>query len=428
MKKNTFHFDTSSLTKAELREVLEKGILQSFNSLVITDVTPSPRGPLIVYANDAFFAQTGYRPEELLGQSPKILQGPLTDQAVIREIRYCLKHDRPFHGSAINYRKDGTPYYVEWNISPIKNRAGIVTHYLSIQHDITPKQAMQYPEKLLSSALNAADEAILLTDLNFKIVFANRAFEKMSGFNLPELLGATSEIIESKLQNSSLQETLEKKMALGEAFHGVFENRKKNGSKFFTQQSISPVQDDSGDVSHFVFVSKDITESIQEKTIIQQALITDPLTGVLNRRGGEIELNYSYKLFVEKKQKFCIIFADIDYFKKVNDMYGHDIGDIVIKSVANEMQSMVRESDRVVRWGGEEFLIIVNNCILEPAEKLAERIRIGVENLNIQNKLNVTISMGIAEIEAEMDIVFLTKIADEKLYHAKAGGRNRIIS
>jgi len=117
------HDETWLVRSGLLRSALE----QSFNSVLITDAQPGPMGPRIVYANPAFCEMTGYSEAELLGQTPRILQGALTSPEVLQTLRECLQADRFFRGSTINYRKDGRPYTVEWNISPVKDEAGVTT-------------------------------------------------------------------------------------------------------------------------------------------------------------------------------------------------------------------------------------------------------------------------------------------------------------
>ncbi len=124
-----------------LREValLELAVRQSFNAVLITDADFDHDGPLIQFCNPAFCELTGYTRAELMGQSPRILQGPETDRTLIAELKQCLLDGRQFHGSTVNYRKDGQPYRVEWNISPVHGPHGHITHYISTQQNITAR-------------------------------------------------------------------------------------------------------------------------------------------------------------------------------------------------------------------------------------------------------------------------------------------------
>lgn len=118
-----------------LKTLLERFFETSFNAIVITTAADGYR---IVYANPQFLAMTGYPLAELIGQTPKMLQGEKTSPQIIARLKASLAQGVPFHGATINYRKNGQPYPVEWNISPIRNEHGMVTHYISIQKDLSP--------------------------------------------------------------------------------------------------------------------------------------------------------------------------------------------------------------------------------------------------------------------------------------------------
>ena len=107
---------------------------ESFNSIVISKVGP---GYPIIYVNSAFCELTGYGPHEVMGKSPSILQGPDTDPAVLNQLNQDLSEGRLFYGKAINYRKDGSPFMMEWKIAPIRNEKDEITHYLAIQREST---------------------------------------------------------------------------------------------------------------------------------------------------------------------------------------------------------------------------------------------------------------------------------------------------
>jgi len=131
-------------------DVLQAALDQAYNAVIVTEAQLDPPGPRIVYANPAFARQTGYPIEELIGQTPRILQGPDTDPVMLQELRRRLDQDLTFEGRTVNYRKDGQPYHVEWNISPVRNPAGETRYYLSVQHDVS--DFIQAQSKLLKRA------------------------------------------------------------------------------------------------------------------------------------------------------------------------------------------------------------------------------------------------------------------------------------
>jgi len=117
-----------------MKRMFQNAIEHSFHGIMITKAEP---GYPIVYVNDAFSQMTGYSPEEIIGKSPAILQGPKTDGAVLDRLSQALFEGRLFHGEAINYRKDGTEFFMEWKIVPIKNDKEVTSHYLALQRDVT---------------------------------------------------------------------------------------------------------------------------------------------------------------------------------------------------------------------------------------------------------------------------------------------------
>ena len=157
----------------------------------------------------------------------------------------------------------------------------------------------------------------------------------------------------------------------------------------------------------------------------------DPLTRLLNRRGLEDAMHISLAHASRRGLSTSAIMVDIDHFKKVNDSFGHDTGDQVIRAVATLIQRMSRASDVVARTGGEEFLLVLPDTSLEAARVLAERIRgaVGDHPLLIdQQRIAITVSLGVASAEGNVDLDELAQEADRAMYMAKRGGRNRVAS
>jgi diguanylate cyclase (GGDEF)-like protein len=157
----------------------------------------------------------------------------------------------------------------------------------------------------------------------------------------------------------------------------------------------------------------------------------DPLTRLLNRRGLADALQISMAHASRHRLPTSAILVDIDHFKQVNDSFGHDVGDHVIRQVAEMISHMCRASDVVARTGGEEFLLVLPDTTLDSARILAERIRENVAEspLSVDSQqINVTISLGVSCISGEIDLDELSREADQALYLAKHGGRNRVAS
>ncbi len=154
---------------------------------------------------------------------------------------------------------------------------------------------------------------------------------------------------------------------------------------------------------------------------------TDELTGLLNRRGMAERIDAELARSVRDNQEMSVVICDVDFFKKINDRYGHDVGDEVLVRLADRLKETVRGSDSVGRWGGEEFIVLLPNTCIEQAFVLIDRIRqlIAEEAFQFgQRSLEVSISCGLASTKFSTEYAGLLKAADISLYEAKAGGRN----
>jgi len=162
---------------------------------------------------------------------------------------------------------------------------------------------------------------------------------------------------------------------------------------------------------------------------LQQQAITDSLTGMVNHDYIFEKLGELLGQHKTQNQPLCVIMADIDFFKKVNDSHGHQAGDFVLVDVAQRIKTSLRDMDIVGRYGGEEFMLILQNSPQETAIRIAERIRLKIADhpMNLKDLiLHVTISMGVAFAKPNDDVESLVKRADDALYQAKDNGRNRV--
>jgi len=162
--------------------------------------------------------------------------------------------------------------------------------------------------------------------------------------------------------------------------------------------------------------------------VLQYATL-DALTNLNNRRQFEIRLKQEIATTKRQKNPLCAMMIDIDFFKKVNDTYGHASGDEVLRTVASIIKGELRESDIPARYGGEEFAVLLPYTHIDEAQIVGERLRKAVEAASIElDKLNinVTISMGLAELTPDLSGEELFKLADKALYEAKESGRNRV--
>ncbi|MGE8655868.1 MAG: diguanylate cyclase [Achromobacter sp.] len=407
------------------QKLFEAAFMQSWNALVITDADLSA-GCRVQFANPAFLAMTGYSLDELRGRSLRMLQGPATDQSVIAQLRACLKDGRFFEGSTTNYRKDGSDYIVRWNVSPIHDATGAVTHFVSAQEDISELARVERTNRLLARALDATSDLVMLTDARSRIIFVNKAFEDATGYPLPVIRGKTAAILKSGEHDDAFYAAMYRTLASGRDFRAKFVNRRRDGSLFHVEQTISTIFDDAGRATHHISVSKDVSQQVEREQALWRAATKDKLTGLYNRYQGEKMLRDCVVKAQAEAEPLSLIIADVDYFKRINDHFGHLAGDRVLTEIARILQGAVRSQDAVIRWGGEEFVIVLADCPIADAVELASRIRARVQAYRDGEIGSVTLSLGVAQFDPGETIEALIARADAALYDAKRAGRDRL--
>jgi diguanylate cyclase (GGDEF)-like protein/PAS domain S-box-containing protein len=303
--------------------------------------------------------------------------------------------------------------------------------------NLTVDQQLRLYAKVIENTL----QAIIITDLEGKIIYANAAFLRQTGYGLTELYGQTPRILKSGKQDNQFYHDLWATLLESGQWQGELWNRDKQGKLFFEQLSISAVKDDQGIVTYYVAISSDITTHMLEKeklvevnVVLQQLSSIDGLTSIANRRYFDENLEREWRRAIRKKTELSLIMIDIDYFKSFNDTYGHLSGDECIKTVAQVLNSSVnRPGDLAARFGGEEFIVLLPDTEPEGAMKVARTIRATVEALQVVHEgstINnyVTVSLGVATTspEPEQTPKELVFAADRALYQAKENGRNRI--
>lgn len=269
---------------------------------------------------------------------------------------------------------------------------------------------------------------IAMVDQNTELIDCNPSFFQMLGFNSKEeLLGVDRDKMTPFRQHiTKLTEELLAKLSKIDSAFMQHEFNKYDGTSLVADAIYSKVRDLKGDVIGYVINLRDNTDLYRKST-------TDALTNTYNRRHFEELARHEIAIGLRYKKSLAIILCDVDYFKNVNDTYGHPCGDIVLSEVAFSIKSIIRESDIFARIGGEEFAILLPESDGETAYNVAEKIRSTIEQKQIlccKNTISITMSFGLSLLDATGNeprcLEDLLVAADEKLYHAKKQGRNRI--
>ena len=285
--------------------------------------------------------------------------------------------------------------------------------------------------RLRLRAIEASSNGIMIIDIclpDNPIVYANPAFETITGYGCEEVLGRNARLLS---RNDGEQSGLEEiRAALREQRDGqaVLRNYRKDGSLFWNALSVAPVRDDAGEVTHFVGIINDITEQKRHQEQLEYQANHDELTDLPNRNLLS-DLIARFALHAERnRRELAVIFVDLDYFKFVNDSLGRGVGDRLLKIMAERLKGCVRASDTVARHGGDEFVVVLTDLVKsEDVGPVALKIMNALSRpiLIDGQELVIACSIGISVYPKDgEDAQTLLKNADAAMFRAKEQGRN----
>jgi len=288
--------------------------------------------------------------------------------------------------------------------------------------------ALAKSEAFLRSVFEATIEGIMVTDSVATVISVNPAFSRLTGYSEEELIGQNARILKSGRHDAAFFHAMFQTLKADKVWKGEVWSKRKDGSIFLEQLSISAICDQSDTVLQYVGLCSDVTERWDKEQLIRQMALHDGLTGLPNRTLLMERLGQLIAKSRRESRQIALMFLDLDGFKKVNDTLGHSIGDEVLKTVATRLSGLLRNSDTVARLGGDEFVVLLDNP--ENSEVIAQ---IGARVISVVNEpmhfddaeAHVGTSIGIAVFkDSACSPESLLKRADEAMYAAKAAGKN----
>ncbi len=295
---------------------------------------------------------------------------------------------------------------------------------------------------ILNQVFDAINIGIVILDREMKVKKWNRWMEINSGIDADRILDSSIYDFFPDLGTPKFTRSCKSVFSFGnfcffsQKLHKHLFKFKSSGyldADFeFMQQNcaMGPLRDEKNEIQYLFIYVQDVTEvAVYEQKLIEMNM-KDGLTGIYNRRYMESKLKEEFNRNKRYGGKFSLIMFDIDHFKAVNDNYGHQCGDFILKSVCSRVNSIIRNVDIFARYGGEEFCCMLPETPLDGAVLVAERFRAAIEKQdNKYDDLNVkvTISLGVSHIKEDVSSPeMLLKKADDALYKAKNEGRNRV--
>lgn len=293
MVKNTFR------SIVDLPDILNsidfEGVLPHLNDSIIITYLLDESGPVIVWANDVFYQLSGYESAEVIGKSPLFLQGPLTDKATLKRLRTALEKSKYCKVELLNYKKDGSIFWNELEVTPIKNELGVCSHFISIQRDITERkrleEALKESESRFRRLSDFAPIGLFTSDSQGNCTYTNERWQEIFGLNFKESIGAgwqsgihpddRANVYDNWLSNASTK--LE--------FDSIFRTLDKNNSVRFVHSKARPTLSAEGDITGYIGTVVDITEQTKKEKAIQKSSQLLQETGTMAGIGAwEVDL------------------------------------------------------------------------------------------------------------------------------------------
>jgi diguanylate cyclase (GGDEF)-like protein/PAS domain S-box-containing protein len=333
----------------------------------------------------------------------------------------------PFFEEDLREQRIGVRTWLTTKV-PLEEAAGRVTGVVTVSLDITRQKEAQKLNTLLATAIEHAGDVIEITDAESRFEYVNSAFERISGYERAEIIGRTHlSLLMSDTSEDRQHYAVQSAIANGKVWHGTLTGRRKDGSVYQQEATISPVRNAEGEITHYVAVKRDITEQLQHQARIWHLAHHDALTDLPNRVLFQDRLQQAVAHAQRSGVLVAILFIDLDNFKDVNDALGHEFGDHLLKAVTLRLRNCTRESDTIARLGGDEFAVIQTGLDRsESAAKLAEKIleHLSAPYLLEDQEVHISASIGVTICPLDQDDPLqIVKNADMAMYRAKNTGR-----
>jgi diguanylate cyclase (GGDEF)-like protein/PAS domain S-box-containing protein len=396
----------------------------------------------VLMCNESLARKIGQTPERMEGKSHvAYLDGEF--QKLVIDLHKKNVELGKLTRSDLEYFDEGSGLHRVFDVidTPVYDKKNSLLGYLTVSRDITEHRLAEKEVRVLSQALEQSPVAVYLVDLQGKIQYVNQRFEEQTGFAPEEVLGQIaeslplggSEIIKKLIPpvgncgGDSKARCSGTPLERGEKLEGEVLCTQKNGEEYWVSVHITPVLNEKdGEIECFVVIEEDITEGKKQREEIFRRAYYDNLTSLPNRASAMEILQNLMALADKNNNTVALLYIDLDDFKNVNDSLGHDVGDLLLESVAKRFPVTLRENDRVCRIGGDEFIVLLSDLNhVHEAHHIAQRINESLAESFVveQHNLQISSSIGIAFYPQDCQTAQeLFRCADAAMYLAKREG------
>lgn len=407
----------------ELRK-LSRALEQSPAAVVITDTHG-----IIEYINPKAEQVSGYNLEEVMGLRPSVFSSGDISPINYEDMWHQIIAGNAWQGTFLNRRKNGQLYWESATISAVKDLLGEITHFVAVKEDITERRSTEEQLRMNAAVFETTNEGIMITTPDARIISVNPAFSDITGYTAEEVMGKTPQILQSGKQKESFYREMWQTLEQEGCWSGEVWNKRRNGSVYPQWLSIAAVRGSDGQLEQYVAVFSDMTQRKDDEDKIRHQANFDALTSLPNRIMLKRELARILQLCDHSGHSCALLFIDLDRFKAVNDTLGHSVGDEMLQQVSLRLVSVIRETDLLTRFGGDEFVIVLQNIAdPEDAAQTAQRV-IKVLSPPFQltgRSLYIGASVGISCYPSDASSGdSMLRNADMAMYLAKDRGRNQ---
>lgn len=406
-------------------------------------ISTNKPGGEVIFATPSVKQLLGYTPEEFIGTSSYEYIHPEDIDNVKEATANAKATGDDFTRVFRVRRKDGKYIWVETSVKVIRNDDGTMKEMVCVTRDNTTRMKIEQELRVSNARLKAVFEnagtGIVLRDCDENLIDANPAYLDMVGYTKEEVEHLSDIVHEDDYEDVH---KLINDMVAGVCSSDKSEIRyvDSNDQVKYVEVTSTLIPGTEYVPASIVRVVNDITELkrkeeelIKAKSDADKLAATDFLTGVLTRRAFSERLEAEFHRAAREKAHICLVMVDVDHFKAINDVHGHQVGDLVLQKFTKCVAKVCRAYDFIGRQGGEEFIICLPDTGLEQGRKIAERMRKAVEELKVsllylREPIKLTASFGVASVIPEKGetVERLIKQADRALYDAKEAGRNKV--
>lgn len=357
------------------------------------------------------------------------LRNKIGDTAIAEVTRSLLNSLNDEHSTSSIKRKHQSPFLsdsssitIRWSI-----HKGSDNNYLLQADDISQEERNHQKLDIAQQIINNTPIGVMVVNESQIIEYVNRSFELITGYSKEDIIDQSPSILKSGKHDSEFYTSMYQTLQSKGTWQGEIWNRKKNGDVFLEWLSISTLKNSKGRITHCIGMFSEITAQEHFREKLHTLAYYDPLTSLANRTLFSDRL--SAMIQNKRKKTLCVVFIDLDGFKRINDSLGHDVGDQLLVTFAKRLKLSIRSSDIVARWGGDEFILAI-----EVTDTYAGISRFCNKQLNIleapfllsDRELNITASIGVSvygeDAQTAKDLI---RNADIAMYQAKQHGKNR---